>query len=30
MFSDKKEYEKMKEIIVANKDIIMNAKDIDK
>ena len=29
MFSSKKEYEKMKEIIIANKDIIMNAKNID-
>lgn len=30
MFSNEREYNKMKEIIVKNKDIIMNIKDIDK
>ncbi len=30
MFSNKKEYEAMKSIIVANKDIVMNAKEVDK
>lgn len=30
MFSNKHEYENMKSIIVANKDIIMNSKDVDK
>lgn len=30
MFSNKREYEAMKSIIVANKDIIMNSKDVDK
>ena len=30
MFSNKREYEAMKTVIVANKDIIMNSKDVDK
>lgn len=30
MFSNKKEYEIMKSVIIANKDIVMNAKDVDK
>ena len=30
MFSNEKEYNKMKEIIVKNKDLIMNIKDVDK
>lgn len=30
MFSNKREYEAMKTIIIANKDIVMNAKEVDK
>ena len=30
MFNNKREYEAMKTVIVANKDIIMNSKDVDK
>lgn len=30
MFSNKREYEAMKSVIVANKDIIMNSKDVNK
>lgn len=30
MFSNKKEYEIMKSVIIANKDIVLNSKDVDK
>jgi hypothetical protein len=30
MFKNEKEYNIMKDIIVANKDIILNVKDVDK
>jgi hypothetical protein len=30
MFNSKKEYDIMKDIMIANKDIVLNIKDIDK